>query len=119
MRWLRLTRLALFVVVVVASAGCRRVRPLKELTSATAPHISRVYLADGKVVEFNPDLGWYDVKDSVIEGMTIDSQHVEVKLKDIRAVETVREYSLVFVFLVALAPMGAAAYLLYKLFTFL
>lgn len=104
------------MLMAVGFVGCRRIHPLQEVHSATAPHISRVFLANGKVIQFDEDLGWLNVQDSNIDGTTIDSQHVRIALKEVRSVETVREYSVVFLYAAALAAMGVAAYLLFRLF---
>jgi hypothetical protein len=109
---------ALFVVLLAVSAfGCRGVHDVSHLKSATAPHISKLFLGNGKTVVFNADLGWYDVKDSLIEGVTVDSQHVSIPLAEVRNVETVREYSVAFFYIPVLAAMGVATYLLFRLFS--
>jgi hypothetical protein len=74
-------------------------------------------MTNGKTIAFNDDLGWYDAQDSIVEGMLADSQHVEIPVRDVRDVETVREYSVVFVYAAAIALMGVAAYALYLLFS--
>jgi hypothetical protein len=98
-------------------AGCRAVQPVRELRSSSAPDISRVMLKNGKVVVFNADLGWFNKQAGTIEGMTVDTQHVEYHLSELTKVETVREYSIVpAAFMVGVALLGAL-YLLAKIFT--
>jgi hypothetical protein len=109
-------RLFLLVLGLVLVGGCRRTLGPNELRTATAPHIAKIVLNSGNLIQFDDDLGWYNIQDSTIEGTTIDSQQVHYSLKEVRSVETVREYSLVFVYAAALALMGLAAYVLFKLF---
>lgn len=109
-------RLFALVVVLVLLGGCRRTLGPNELRTSSAPHIARLVLNSGNLIQFDDDLGWYNIQDSTIEGTTIDSQQVHYSIHEVRSVQTVREYSLVFVYAAALALMGLAAYLLFKLF---
>jgi hypothetical protein len=114
----RIKRLALFAVLaVMLVAGCRAVSPVREIQPSSAPNISRVMLKNGKVVVFNPDLGWYNKHAGTIEGITVDTQHVEYHLSEINKVETVREYSIVPAALVAAILLLSGIYLVAKLLT--
>jgi hypothetical protein len=101
-------------------AGCRSVIPARDLRSSSAPDISRIMLRKGdSVVIFNKDLGWYNKKAGIIEGVKLDSQHVEYHLNEISKVETVRNYSLIAAVYTGIAIIGAAIYLVAKIFTLL
>jgi hypothetical protein len=107
--------LAIVLLVGGCVCGCRTVAPIHDLRSSTAPDISRVMLKNGDVIVFNGDFGWYNQKGGTIEGMTIDSQHVEYHLTELSKVETVRTYSLAAAFLAAGVLLGFGIYLLAKL----
>ena len=102
-------------MVLVLLASCRTVSPIIELHSSFAPDISRVMLKGGNVVEFNKDFGWYNQRAGTIEGITVDSQHVEYHLAQLSKVETVRGYSLVAAVYAGIAVLGFAIYLIARL----
>jgi hypothetical protein len=106
-------RLALLLLVFVAS--CRSVTPVQKIRPTWSPDVSRLVLLNGKVVQFNGDLGWYDKQAAIIEGMTQDSQHVQYPLREIARVETVRSYEIAIAAFTALIPLALGLYLLYKL----
>lgn len=104
-----------FAVALLLFAGCRTITPIRDLHPALAPDISRVMLKGGTVVEFNKDFGWYNQSAGTIEGITVDSQHVEYHLAQLTKVETVRVYSLVAAVYTWAAVLGFAIYLLARL----
>ncbi len=110
-------KVILFAAVIIFIAGCREVYSVRELHSSFSPDISRVILKDGKIVTFNPDLGWYNRKAGTIEGITTDSIHVEYHLVEINKVEVVRGYSLIAALFVGGIILGAGIWLIEKLFT--
>lgn len=105
----------LILLLLPILGSCRRVQNVSELHTATAPHVSRMFLKNGSQVQFDEDLGWFDARDSSIEGMTADSQHVQMSIHDLDRVETVREYSIVFVYAIAMGVAGVAAYAFFRL----
>ena len=104
--------LALAIMLI---AGCRSIYTVHELQPSSAPDISRLMLKNGKVVVFNADLGWYNNKAGTIEGMTVDTQHMEYHLSEINKVETVREYSLIPAAFVAGVVLLAGIYVVARL----
>jgi hypothetical protein len=98
-------------------AGCRAIYPVRELQPSSAPDISRVMLKNGKVVVFNADFGWFNKQAGTIEGMTVDTQHVEYHLSELTKVETVREYSLIPAAFMLGVVLWGGLYLLAKIFT--
>ena len=109
-------RLTLFIVLAAMLVmGCRAIYPVRELQPSSAPDISRVMLKNGKVVVFNADLGWFNKKAGTIEGMTVDTQHVEYHLSEITKAETVREYSLIPAAFVAGVVLLAGIYVVARL----
>ncbi len=112
---LLMKRLLLLLILV---AGCRSVEPVRDIRPAWSPNISRLMLLSGKVVQFDADLGWYDKKAGIIEGMTSDSQHVTLHLAEIGRIETVRSYEVVIAVLTGLIPLGLGIYILAKLLQF-
>ena len=69
------------------------------------------------VVVFNRNFGWYDKRAGIIEGVTIDTQHVEYRLSEIIKVETVRNYAVIPAIIACGMVLGAALYLVAKLLT--
>jgi hypothetical protein len=121
-RWLiRLTILAASLTMLATSAmlvaGCHAIYTVRELRASSAPDISRVMLKNGKVTIFNADFGWYNLQAGTIEGVTVDSQHVEYHLSEISKVETVREYSIFPAAVVAVIALWAGLYLLAEILT--
>ena len=115
-RWL--IGLAIFAAfATVLFSGCRAIYPVRELRPSSAPDISRVMMKNGTVVVFNPDLGWYNRQAGTIEGITVDSQHVEYHLSELAKVETVREYSLIPAAVVAGIVLFAGLWIVAKIFT--
>ncbi len=98
-------------------SGCRAIYPVRELRSSSAPDISRVMKKNGTVVVFNPDLGWYNKQAGTIEGVTVDSQHVEYHLSELAKVETVREYSIIPAAVVLGIALFAGLWLVAGIFT--
>jgi hypothetical protein len=98
-------------------AGCRAIYPVRELQPSSAPDISRIMLKNGKVVVFNADFGWFNKQAGTIEGMTVDTQHVEYHLSELTKVETVREYSLIPAAFMLGVVLWGGLYLLAKIFT--
>jgi hypothetical protein len=111
-RWLN--RLAILSILF---AGCRSITPARELRPSSAPDISRVMMKNGKVVIFNADFGWYNRQAGTIEGITVDTQHVEYHLSELTKVETVREYSLIPAAVLAGIVLLAGVYLVAKILT--
>lgn len=72
-------------------------------------------LKNGKVIEFNKDFGWYNQTAGTIEGVTVDSQHVEYHLAEISKVETVRVYSVIPAIYSAVAILGFVIYVIARL----
>ena len=108
-----------FIFVILLLAGCRSVIPARDLRSSSAPDISRIMLRKGdSVVVFNKDFGWYDKKAGIVEGVTLDSQHVAYPVASISKLETVRDYSIIPAILTASVIIGAALYLIAKLLTY-
>ena len=118
MKRLILSRSVRYVALVALfCTGCRAIIPVREIRSSSAPDISRVELKNGKVTIFNADLGWYNKRAGTIEGITLDSQHVEYHLSELNKVETVREYSVVPAAVVGAALLGAVIWLASLLLT--
>src|ERR1700683_571718 len=107
-----------FIFIFLLFAGCRSVIPARELRGSSAPDISRIVLRKGdSVIVFNKDFGWYDRPAGTVDGMTLDSQHVEYRLTEINKVETVRDYSLIPAVFAGAVVIFGAIYLVAKLFT--
>ena len=105
------------ILVILLFAGCRSVIPARDLRSSSAPDISRIVLKKSdSLIIFNKDLGWYNKRAGTVEGITLDSQHVEYRVAEINKVETVREYSVIPVIVAAGIVLGAVIYLVAKLF---
>jgi len=108
----------LFFLIIIFIAGCRSVIPARELRSSSAPDISRIVLRKGdSVVVFNNDFGWYDRKAGIVEGVTLDSQHVAYRIGEINKVETVRNYSFIAAIFAGGAILFGLLYLVAKIFT--
>ncbi len=120
-RWLRYRRLMRVAILATSAtmlfAGCRAIYPVRELQPSSAPDISRIMLKNGKVVVFNADFGWFNKQAGTIEGMTVDTQHVEYHLSELTKVETVREYSLIPAAFMLGVVLWGGLYLLAKIFT--
>jgi hypothetical protein len=115
-RWLiQLTILAACSTILFS--GCRAIYPVRELRTSSAPDISRVMMKNGKVIVFNADFGWYNKQAGIIEGTTVDSQHVEYHLSELSKVETVREYSLIPAAFVAGVVLLGVLYLVAEVLT--
>jgi hypothetical protein len=99
----------------VLGLACRTVISVKQVQSSSAPDISRVTLLNGSIVTFNDDFGWYNKQAGTIEGVTADSLHVEYHLTELLKVENVRAYSIIPAVIVAIAPLAASIYVLYRL----
>lgn len=109
------TAVKYLAVVLLLFAGCRTITPVLDLHSSLSPDISRVMLKSGNVVEFNKDFGWYNQSAGTIEGMTVDSQHVQYHITELSRVETVRGYSLVAAVYTGVAVLGFGIYLIARL----
>jgi hypothetical protein len=106
--------------IVPVFSGCRSVIPAHDLLGSSAPNISRIMLKKGdSVIVFNRDFGWYNKRAGLIEGISLDSQHVECRLSDIRNIETVRNYSLIPAIFAGVAVVGTVLYLMAKLLSLL
>lgn len=104
-----------FTLLLLLFVSCRTITPIHDLHSSFAPDISRVMLKGGTVVEFNKDFGWYNQSAGTIEGITVDSQHVEYHLAQLSKVETVRGYSLVAAVYAGAVVLGFGIYLIARL----
>ncbi|MFI5202408.1 MAG: hypothetical protein ACHQNE_08470 [Candidatus Kapaibacterium sp.] len=113
------TNAKFFAIIILLFAGCRTVSPVREIRPSLAPDVSRVMLKSGKEVLFNKDFGWYNQKAGTIEGVTVDSQHVEYHLVEIGKVETVRAYEVIPAAFTAGAILAAAIYLIAHLLALL
>jgi hypothetical protein len=111
---------SLCLIIFLLFAGCRSVIPARELRPDSSPDIARLVLKKGdSVIVFNSNFGWYNKRAGLIEGMTPDSLRVEYLLTEINKVETVRNYSVIAAVYTGIAVIGAAIYVIAKLFTLL
>src|SRR2546423_10891768 len=58
----------------------------EELKPASDPNIEAVQLQNGSVIQFDKDLGWYDVEAQIIEGK-LSGAPIRISLSEVKYIE--------------------------------
>lgn len=76
----------LFSLLLLASCASTdtRIVPGDRLVPADVPNIRSVTLLDGKIINFNSNLGWYNYQRAYVEGVTLEEEHDTIPVSKIK-----------------------------------